>query len=306
MTNKSDKPNKTDTVRTPSKKKKKRKKGIDQRLLIGIIIGLVVIIIVLVVLLVTSRDSGSVEVQTTMHTERMTPAVTDDVTDDSESTDASLWSEEDGRMVYNDPAYKTITGIDVSEWNEDIDWESVRADGIDFVICRVGYRGYGTGKFVFDSNLESYLTDAGNAGLQTGLYFVSQSINEEEAIEEAEECLKYAENYSITMPIYIDLESANDTEARTADNTKEDWANIAKAFCDRIEEAGYTGGVYSNVSWIAENLELSELSDYDLWIANYVYYPAYSGGIDMWQYTESGNIDGILTSVDLNARIEKN
>ena len=218
--------------------------------------------------------------------------------------DDSKWITENGFKVYDDPKYESVTGIDVSEWVGDIDWQSVKDAGIEFAILRVGYRGYETARFNFDNSLRSFLHGCNEVGLPAGVYFVSQAINEEEAIEEAEKVLENIYGYEVTMPIYIDLEGAGDT-ARTKNLTREEYTRIVNAFCNRIEQEGFRGGVYSNENWIKSHLNWEDLTQWDLWLAKYSKVPSTEHTFNMWQYTESASIDGIEKECDLNVRVYK-
>ena len=219
------------------------------------------------------------------------------------SLDDSYWkTEENGRKYYDKTGYITTTGIDVSEWVQEIDFKEVKKSGIDFVILRVGYRGYVSGGFVLDNNLTTYLKNASKAGLKIGLYFVSQAVNEEEAIEEAEYVMKQAKGYKIEMPIYIDLEPVYD-EARTDGLTKNDYTKIALAFCKCIEESGYRAGIYANETWYLDNLDFSKIKNYDIWLAKYTESPSTDLAINMWQYSCEGDVEGSALWVDLNARV---
>jgi len=194
---------------------------------------------------------------------------------------------------------KSSFGIDVSAYQGDIDWAKVKASGVDFVIIRAGYRGSKTGVLVEDSYFKKNLQGAREAGIQVGVYFFTQAINEVEAVEEASMIVSLLENSKIDYPIFIDTEGAGgngradllDAETRTA---------VCKAFCKTIDNAGYHGGVYASRSWYYRNLNASELEDFVIWDAEYVGSPQYTGKYDLWQYTSSGLIDGINTRVDLD------
>lgn len=214
------------------------------------------------------------------------------------------WATKGGRKKYDAKGYESLTGIDVSEHVGDIDWARVKDDGIDFAILRVGYRGYETGGFVFDNKLRTYLDGCNKENIPVGVYFVSQAINPEEAVEEVEKVLLEIKGFEISMPIYIDLENAGDT-ARTKNLTVEQYTEIVDAFCTRVEEEGYRAGIYSNENWIRAHLEWDELSKWDLWFAKYTDVPATDLPFTMWQYSESAMIDGASGACDLNVRVYK-
>lgn len=194
---------------------------------------------------------------------------------------------------------KSTFGIDVSAYQGDIDWQKVKASGVDFVIIRAGYRGSKTGVLVEDTHFRKNLQGAREAGIQVGVYFFTQAVNEVEAVEEASMVVSLLENSKLDYPIFIDTEGAGgngradllDAETRTA---------VCKAFCKTVDSAGYHGGVYASRSWYYRCLNASELEEFVIWDAEYVGSPQYTGKFDMWQYTSSGLIDGINTRVDLD------
>lgn len=200
-------------------------------------------------------------------------------------------------------------GIDVSQHNGTIDWKKVKNDGIDYAIIRVGFRGYGTSTPVkpalIDKNLEANLKGATSAGMPVGLYFFSQAITIDEAIEEASLCVKYAKKYKITYPIYFDTEYSNpDRDGRADYLTKKERTDIAIAFCETIKNEGYTPGIYASKSFFYDELEYSRLSNYQIWVAHYTNKDTdFKHPYRMWQYTSSGSVNGITGNhgkVDIN------
>ena len=212
--------------------------------------------------------------------------------DDSQYT-ALLDMEEDER----ENAVKL--GIDVSKWNGEIDWEIVKAEGVDFAIIRCGYRGSSSGWLIEDPYFYKNLTGAKKAGVRVGLYFFTQAVNPVEAVEEASMVVSLLGDTEIDYPVYIDIEGAGgngradnlDAAARTA---------IANAFCRTIRNAGLDAGVYSSRYWYYNNLLVDEMDSLKLWLAEYRDTPLYTGRYDMWQYTSSGSVAGIEGRVDLN------
>ncbi len=190
-------------------------------------------------------------------------------------------------------------GIDVSKWNKEIDWESVRAAGVDFAIIRCGYRGSKTGALVEDPYFKKNVEAAEAAGIKVGIYFFTQATNEIEAVEEASMALMLCRNYKLALPIFIDTEGAGGNgradglgvETRTA---------VCEAFCRTIENSGFNAGVYASKNWFINNLSTENLSDYTIWLAQYSREATYDGRYDLWQYTSAGTIEGIETRVDLN------
>lgn len=211
------------------------------------------------------------------------------------------FSYKEGKMIYKDDKYSSRLGVDVSHHQGKIDWEKVKEDGYEFAIIRIGYRGYGTeGTLNLDNRFHENIKDAQRAGLDVGVYFFAQAINEEEALEEAEFVLKHLKGYELDLPVAYDPESILYDEARTDDVTGEQFTKNAKVFCKRIRKAGYEPMIYSNMLWEAYELDLKKLSDYPIWYADYEPLPQTPYDFVMWQYTSRGTVDGIDGSVDLN------
>ena len=195
-------------------------------------------------------------------------------------------------------------GIDVSVYNGEINWKRV-SQTQDFAIIRVGYRGYLRPRIVMDSKFIQNIQGAQSQNISCGVYFFTQAINEEEAIEEANWVADMIAGYRITYPVILDSEWSNEKHNGRADViSKEDRTRAAKAFLDTIKKRGYIPMLYGSPYWLKTQLNMSELSSYDLWLAHYtdsVDKPSnYSGTYTMWQYTSKGRIEGILTDVDRN------
>lgn len=190
-------------------------------------------------------------------------------------------------------------GIDVSKWNKEIDWEKVKEAGIDYAIVRVGYRGYTTGSLIEDPYFKTNIENASGAGIEVGVYFFSQALNNVEAVEEASMVISLCEQYHLDYPVYIDSESSGST-GRADNLTAEERTTVTQAFCETIESAGYTAGIYGARNWLNTRLNMDELGDYTIWLAEYRDIPQYEGYYEMWQYTSRGSIDGITGNVDLN------
>ncbi len=192
-----------------------------------------------------------------------------------------------------------VMGIDVSSWNGEIDWELVRASGIEFVIIRCGYRGYTTGSLVEDKYFLKNIIGANEAGIKVGLYFFTQAVNEVEAVEEASMVITLCRDYQVDLPIFIDTESTGGN-GRADGLDRETRTLVCRAFCETIESAGYRAGVYASKNWINQMLDYSQLTKYLTWLAEYKEAPTYTGNYQFWQYTSNGWIDGITGRVDLN------
>ena len=190
-------------------------------------------------------------------------------------------------------------GIDVSKWNGEIDWEVVKAEGVDFAIIRCGYRGSSSGWLIEDPYFYKNLTGAKKAGIKVGVYFFTQATDLVEAVEEASMVVSLIGDTAIDYPVFIDTEGAGgngradglDPGTRTA---------VVNAFCQTIQNAGLDAGVYASRNWYLNNLVLEEMDAPNIWLAEYRQTPEYEGRYDMWQYTSSGAVGGIEGRVDLN------
>jgi len=190
-------------------------------------------------------------------------------------------------------------GIDVSKWNKEIDWVKVKEAGVDFAIIRCGYRGSSTGSLVEDPYFAQNIQGAAEAGVKIGLYFFTQATNEVEAVEEASTAIMLCDNYSLDYPIFIDTEGAGGN-GRADGLDKDMRTRVCEAFCQTIESAGYTGGVYASKNWFNKNVDAAKLEKYVVWLAEYKAAPTYEGEYQIWQYSSKGAIDGIEGRVDLN------
>ena len=230
--------------------------------------------------------------------------------------------------------YRMLQGIDVSKHNGVIDWNKVRASGIDFAFIRIAYRGYGaSGSLKEDETARENILAAKAAGLKVGVYIFSQAVNESEAVEEADFVLGLLRQYSasepstdssgiygtsgtenptgelksfsqtglsLDLPVIFDPETIRNDVARTDNVTGEQFTENAAAFCGRIKNAGYEAGIYSNMIWEDYYFDLSELTDYPVWYADYGSLPQTPYQFTWWQYTEKGNVDGVENAVDRN------
>lgn len=194
----------------------------------------------------------------------------------------------------------SISGIDVSEHQGDIDWNAVKNAGIEFAIIRVGYRTYGGGEITLDTTFEQNLRNADAAGIKTGVYFFSQAIDPEEAIEEADAVIDAIRPYNITYPVIFDWELITGDSARTDAMTVDNLADACISFCERVKSAGYTPMIYQNKNTTMFKLDLPKLQDYDFWLAEYGDKPTYYYDYQMWQYSSTGKVPGISGEVDMN------
>ena len=196
-------------------------------------------------------------------------------------------------------------GIDVSGHKGDIDWEAVAGDGIDFAIIRAGNRFYGrngSGAVASDSWFERNMEGAIDAGLDVGAYFFSNAITVEEAIEEADLLLSKLEPYRehITYPVVCDWEYLGGNNSRAYGVDAKVITQCIDAFCSRVEEAGYTPRIYFNEYCGLVKMDLSKLTRYLFWYAEYTNHPSCIYDFQFWQYSSEGKVAGINSRVDMD------
>ena len=200
---------------------------------------------------------------------------------------------EDGQVV-------SLKGIDVSTYQGDIEWDKVAAAGVKFVFIRLGYRGYESGLLVKDDKFEQNITGALQNGIAVGVYFVTQAVSVDEAVEEARFVMDTIRPYNVTWPIVLDIEDAASVTARTTNLTQQERTDHAIAFCETIQSGGYRPMLYCNIRWFIEKLDITRIAEYDKWFAQYFRKPFFPYAFQVWQYSSSGRIDGINGNVDYN------
>ena len=224
-----------------------------------------------------------------------------------------MYNESQSFIVYNNYGF----GIDVSKHNGTINWNKVKESGVNFAMIRAGYRGYGQpGNLAVDSKFLTNMNGAISNGIEVGVYFFSQAVTVEEAIEEADMTIELIRENGfsdkITYPIVIDTEDVDNAEGRADGLSKNIRTMIVQIFCERIKQYGYKPMIYANKYWLNNQLDMNKLSMYDVWLAHYtntekpIENPSdYTGKYDIWQYTDKGTIYGISGNVDLNIGYKK-
>ena len=192
-------------------------------------------------------------------------------------------------------------GVDVSSHQGDIDWNAVAAAGVEFAMVRIGFRGYAEGEINEDAKARTNIEGAKAAGLDVGVYFFSQAISPEEAAEEARWAIEFLAGYELELPLVYDWEHVWSEEARTADLVDPELLTAcARSFCDTVAEAGYEPMVYFNGYQARDLYDLTALKKYGFWLAQYADAMDFPYAVDLWQYSETGAVDGIDGKVDLN------
>ena len=213
---------------------------------------------------------------------------------------ANLVSKNDLLHYYSNGKQISYLGVDLSKYQSKVDFAAIQKEGVDFCILRVGSRGYESGAIQEDEKFQEYITGAEAVGMPIGLYFFSQAVTVAEAVEEANFVISKIGEHKITYPIAYDMEFIANDNSRIETLTKAEKTDIALAFLQRIEEAGYTGMVYGNKEWLLKRVELHRFEDYDVWLSQEDDIPDYPYVYSMWQYTKQGEVYGIEGYVDLN------
>ncbi len=208
---------------------------------------------------------------------------------------------EQGRFSYYEEGnLVSQTAVDVSDLQGKIDWERVSEDGIDFAMIRLGRRGYTEGNIYLDNYYYENVSGVQSEGMPFGVYFFSQAITEDEAIEEANFVIKHLSGSGISYPVVFDHEPVESADGRANNLSKNELTHITKAFCQKIEDAGYTPMIYGN-AFDMERLNLNDLKGIDVWYAEYESsQPTGQFDFAMWQYSSTANVSGINTQADLS------
>lgn len=212
--------------------------------------------------------------------------------------DLEAFSEVDGIISYPDARL----GVDVSQYQGDIDWQAVSDSGVTFAIIRLGYRGYGAeGNILLDEKFHQNMEGAQSVGMDVGVYFFSQATSVWETTEEAYFVLEHLEGYELELPVVFDWEFISHSSiARTNGINGRSITLYNQVFRAELAAEGYDTMVYFNQNLGYLYLDLEELADVPFWLASYRSSPNFHYHFDIWQYTDTGEIDGIEGYVDLN------
>lgn len=211
-------------------------------------------------------------------------------------------------FVYEEPVMKyfangdkaSYLGVDISKENGTVDFKKIKKDGVDFVMVRLGYRGYESGNVILDEEYFDNIQLANEAGLAVGVYFESQATTVEEALEEAEFVVTNLIEMRVTYPVVFDLGLVANDSSRIDNIPKTQLTEITNAFCERVKEVGFTPMVYGNKYWLLRKIDLTMLGDYDIWLSQNGEVPDYPYEFAMWQYSHMGSVSGISGDVNMN------
>lgn len=231
----------------------------------------------------TETTTTTTTTATTTTTTTTTTAATTTTTTTTTTNRGGAWAQKD-----------SYRGVDVSKYQTNIDWKAVKADGIDFAMIRAGYGKVANQK---DPYFEQNMKNAKAAGIACGTYWYSYATTPAEARQEAELFASVIQGYQFEYPVVLDIEDKVQTAL-----TKEQVSAVINAFCEVMESKGYYVSLYSYASFLNTYVYQSVLEDYDIWVAHFnVSRPSYSKtSYGMWQYSNSGNINGINGNVDLD------
>lgn len=212
---------------------------------------------------------------------------------------ASLWT-------YEDETYTSLKGIDVSYVQKDIDWGKAAAAGVQFAYIRAGYRGYSEGLLHTDDYFAKNMAGAAAAGIPVGVYWVSHGISPQEIVSEAEYLSDLLKEYELSYPVVFDMEPAAESDRINA-LSRGQKTMLAAAFVQAMRRHGYQVTIYGSQSWLTQDISMAALQDEaDFWLAAYdVEFPRFDYAYSCWQYSHTGEIDGISTAVDLNVLFVK-
>ena len=206
----------------------------------------------------------------------------------------------DGTYGYVDGDLEVIKGIDVSSHQGEIDWAAVAKSNVDFAMIRAVYRGYESGKLLEDEQFRANIEEAHAKGIKVGAYIFTQAISKYEVDEEISKLNGLLGTYELDYPVAIDVEDLAGSTERLESLSKAELTELIRYYCDRVEKSGYTPMLYLNIDSALNMIDLAQFEDIKKWFAVYdsnFYYPyAYQ----MWQYKDTGKVNGIDGNVDLN------
>lgn len=202
---------------------------------------------------------------------------------------------ENGRKI-------SYVGADISKHTGKIHFPSLKAAGIDYVMIRLGSRGYSSGQIALDENFKENIDGALEAGLDVGIYFYSQAISQDEAVQEANFVVQNLEPYrgKVKYPVAFNMGFVSNDESRIEGLGREDKTNVTISFVEAVKAAGYVPMIYGDKEWLIKEVDLTKLQDYDIWLSQEEDIPDYPYRYAMWQYDTNGILNGIDGGADLN------
>lgn len=202
---------------------------------------------------------------------------------------------ENGRKI-------SYVGVDISKHTGKVYFPSLKAAGVDYVMIRLGSRGYSTGQITLDENFKENIEGAIEAQLDVGVYFYSQAISQDEAVQEANFVAQNLEPYRahVKYPVAFNMGFVSNDKSRIEGLSREDKTAVTVSFLDAVRASGYVPMVYGDKEWLLKEVDLTKLQDYDVWLSQEEEIPDYPYRYAMWQYNTDGVLNGIDGGADLN------
>lgn len=208
-----------------------------------------------------------------------------------------------GLKRYMENGRKTsYVGVDISKHTGNVSFSRIKAAGVDYVMIRLGSRGYSTGQITLDENFKENIEGAIEAQLDIGIYFYSQAITQEEAVQEANFVAQNLEPYRahVKYPVAFNMGFVSNDKSRIEGLSREDKTTVTTSFLEGIRAAGYVPMIYGDKEWLIKEIDMTKLQDYDVWLSQEEEIPDYPYRYAMWQYNTDGVVNGIDGGADLN------
>lgn len=208
-----------------------------------------------------------------------------------------------GLKRYMENGRKTsYVGVDISKHTGKVYFPSLKAAGVDYVMIRLGSRGYTTGQITLDENFKENIEGAIEAQLDVGIYFYSQAVSQDEAVQEANFVVQNLEPYRahVKYPVAFNMGFVSNDKSRIEGLGREDKTAVTVSFLDAVRAAGYVPMIYGDKEWLIKEVDLTKLQDYDVWLSQEEEIPDYPYRYAMWQYNTDGVLNGIDGGADLN------
>lgn len=214
----------------------------------------------------------------------------------------NLYNQNGKYKYFEDDKCVSTFGVDISKDQSYIDFNKLKKAGCDFVMIRVGARGYQSGQITIDDYFSDNLKRANDADLEVGVYFMSQAVTEDEAIEEANKVKELVGDYKLSYPVCVMMETGGSDARRTDGLSKNDRTTILRAFLKTTKDNGFKPLLYGNKDFFINSIELSKvIGDFDMWLTDVSEeFPDYPYKYSIWQYENKGTIDGISGNVSFN------
>ena len=208
-----------------------------------------------------------------------------------------------GLKRYMENGRKTsYVGVDISKHTGKVYFPSLKAAGVDYVMIRLGSRGYTTGQITLDENFKENIEGAIEAQLDVGIYFYSQAVSQDEAVQEANFVVQNLEPYRahVKYPVAFNMGFVSNDKSRIEGLSREDKTTVTISFLDAVRASGYVPMIYGDKEWLLKEVDLTKLQDYDVWLSQEEEIPDYPYRYAMWQYNTDGVLNGIDGGADLN------